>query len=909
MADGVVGRLREWTLLTDLLTAARDENWSIGQGPERRLVVRGPAGIGKTHLLNAATAEARGRGFRVRRCGGHQRERDAPLAALEELLGPDLTESHAELASGGHDGQLSAAMQALRIIFSWAQAGPVLLVIDDAQWIDQASWESLLFVLRRLTDDPVVVLVAVTSGSAGDERLADAALPTVTLAPLPDDDAARLLYRTVPDLPDEVATVVLRESAGLPLALVELGVAAGRDGREVLTGTLPVSDRLEQAYVRALSSLPGPASQLLRILSVGESRSAAELLAAATHYLGHEAVLADLQPALAARLVEASADGFDVWFASPTARAVVSALTPVAERHRIHLGWAEALTVDPDRALWHRAAGTLGPDSRVEADLLALASRALNRTDMQVASAATEQAARFADDPQRAAHLMLRAAHYALDVDDAERCRRLIDAVNPHALATVDRASMRWLTSMLRPGWSGADTLDEFIDSARQMHEGGADRLALDALMGVCLRFHFTDPPAATRERALQVLEDLDLPAELEPYRIGGRGVIAATSRGRVVLEQMARTPAAEVADAESLLTLGLAAIAIGAPTGCREYLTAAESRCRTSGRLGTLARVLITLAFANGLIGHTGQARSYGTEGRRLAEETGQRRWVATGDLALGYVAALRGDGAAALRLADGVESTLSAVGLFPLISHVDITRGIVAASVGDHARAVEHLARPFRRDAASFHPQVRFWGLTHLAFAAVRAGAGDVLDLAVSAARVEQERVPAPLLTTGLAFVDATIAPDAEAGAAFERALALAPTDWPFERARLLLGYGSWLRRHQRPVEARLRLNAAAASFATLGTRPWAQSAQRELRAAGGPKGPTGSVADVLSPQELQVAELVSEGLTNRQVAERLFVSPRTVESHLYRIYAKVGAANRTDLARIVGLPASTG
>lgn len=913
MTANLVGRWREWTLLTRLLAGVSDQE-SAGDpadlGSEHpldaTLVVRGPAGIGKTHLLRCASTEASSRGFRVRSCAGRQRDRDAPLSALEELLGSEFSDFGAsDLASPNPDDHLPAAMQALRIVLNWAQDGPVLLVVDDAQWIDRPSWEALLFVLRRIRDDPVMVLAAVTSGTAGDERLDGADVPAVTLGPLAAADAERLLTRTAPDLPGEVAAIVLRESAGLPLALVELGAAAGRDDAEVIRGSLPVTDRLEQTYARALTGLPQAAAVLLRILSVGDVRASAELLAAASHYLRRPVELAELQPAVEARLVELSTDGFQLWFASPTARAVVSALTPAADRHRMHLAWAEAITAaEPDRALWHRAAGTLGPDERLEADLVALAERAVGRDDLDVAAEALEQASRFAYDPQRAAHLMLRAAGLSIELDDPDRSQRLVDAVNTRALGPVDRARLRWLTSMLGESWSGADSLPGFIESARQMHQAGADQLAFDALMGVCLRFHFSNPAIEVRQSAESLLDALDLDTERDLQRIGGLGLVAPEHRGRDVLARIARTPASTVGEAESLVMLGYGALAVGDPVAARAYLVEAEARCRPIGRLGTLARVLVTLSFTAALAGRTGQARSYGAEGRALAEETGQTRWVVTADLALGYVAALRGDAEEAERLASSVEPILTAVGLFPMLAYVELTRGIVAAAAGDPARAVEHLARPFQPSEPCFHPQVRFWGLTQLAFAAVSSRRTRALDGAVEVARSTHTEVPAALLSTGLAFVEAVRAGEADAPRAYESALAAISPDWPFERARLQLGYGNWLRRHRRQGEARAQLTSAAAAFTALGTRPWAASAQRELQSAGGAGGRSGSAADALSPQELQVADLVSDGLTNRQIAERLFVSPRTIESHLYRIYAKVGAANRTDLVRLLSL-----
>jgi DNA-binding CsgD family transcriptional regulator len=741
----------------------------------------------------------------------------------------------------------------------------------------------------------------VTSGAAGDRQLEGLSVPTLNLEPLLEEAAEQLLFSTAPELPQDVAAAVLRGSAGLPLALVELGSAARREGHAIMAGSLPLTDRLEQTYGRALGGMPLETVVLLRMLSFGETRAVAELLAAGASFLDRPVGLDELQPALESRLVEISADGFEVWFASPTARAVVSALTPAADRHRVHLAWADSLR-DPDRSLWHRAAGTLGPDLVLEEQLVGLADRAVQHDDLDIATAALEQAARFADDPRRVGHLLVRAAGHALELDDPERSAHLVAAINNHALAPVDRARLRWLNGMRGEVWTGADTLPPFVDIARQIHEAGDDRLAFDALMGVCLRFYFTNPDDVVRTSADELLSVLELDSERDLQRLGGYALISPGPRSRDILDRITRTSPAEVGESESLVMMGYGALALGDPIVGQLHLAEAESRCRAAGRLGTLTRALVSRAFAAVLSGRAGLARAYATEGRALGVETGQTRWVITADLALGLVAALRGEADEAARLATTVETIVTNVGLFAMLSYVEITRGLIAAAAGEPGRAVEHLIRPFTQGDPAFHPQVRFWGLTHLAFTAVAAGRRDVLDGAVRAARDANARTPAPVLSNALVFAEAVSAPDRDAPAAFEVALDTISTDWPFERARIQLSYGSWLRRHHRPDEAHPHLQAAAAVFTHLGTKPWADSAQREIHAAGGTVGQAGSAVDALSPQELQVATLVSEGLTNRQIAERLFLSPRTIESHLYRIYAKVGAANRTDLARMV-------
>jgi DNA-binding CsgD family transcriptional regulator len=260
------------------------------------------------------------------------------------------------------------------------------------------------------------------------------------------------------------------------------------------------------------------------------------------------------------------------------------------------------------------------------------------------------------------------------------------------------------------------------------------------------------------------------------------------------------------------------------------------------------------------------------------------------------GYIEALRGNSAAAAALADGAERVFLPLGAHPALGSVLLVRAIDALAAGRPGDAFDKLQRVFDPTDVRFGPQVRLYDLGPLAEAAVQSGHQDELAGVVAELGSIARTFPSPALLRGLAYARAVLAPCEEL---FEDALAADLTTWPFERARVQLAYGGWLRRHRRPAASRTHLRAAAATFDELGVVPWAERARRELTATG-ESARRGMDRDQLTPQERQIAQLAAQGLSNREIAERLFLSPRTVSTHLYRIYPKIGVNSRTELGR---------
>lgn len=239
-------------------------------------------------------------------------------------------------------------------------------------------------------------------------------------------------------------------------------------------------------------------------------------------------------------------------------------------------------------------------------------------------------------------------------------------------------------------------------------------------------------------------------------------------------------------------------------------------------------------------------------------------------------------------------------------MLALVQLSRGLDALAAGQHTEAYEHLSRIFDRSDVAYHPHVRFWALGHLAESGMACGHADEVRSSVDALTTIARSTRSPLQAVALTYAGALLAPPSEAEETFRAALDTDLASWPFERARIQLAYGAWLRRQRRPAASRPHLRAAGSTFEALGAAPWAERVRRELRAAGGAVRHTSDVANELTPQELEVAQLAAAGLSNREIGAKLYISPRTVTTHLYRIYPKVGVSSRTELARLIAPPA---
>jgi DNA-binding CsgD family transcriptional regulator len=605
--------------------------------------------------------------------------------------------------------------------------------------------------------------------------------------------------------------------------------------------------------------------------------------------------------AVAAGLTEV--DEPSVRFRHPLMRSAVAEAAGPAARQAMHRALAEVLADVPDRQVWHRAAASLGPDEEVAAGLEAVAYRAFGRGAIAEQAAALAAAARLSPSSAQRGHRLIRAAWAFYELGRLQTTMRLLDEAGPLDLTSGDRLRLAWARETMGAATrSGARPLAALAEVANQMRQHGDIDEALLTLENVALRCFWSNPDRRTRQRMTAVAKAMPVAGD-DPRLLNVLAHCDPAGHGAAVLARLARHhPWSGTAYQDYLL--GYAAIAVGACEQAVGFLTPAAAGLRARGWLGLLGTVLLCQGWSALLLGQAGLAGPAAEEAARLLTENGTPLWASCAQLVQALLAGRRGDTAAAAKLAAEAERVLLTGGVTPLLALVQLARGTAALGAGRYDEAYEQLARIFDPQDPAYHPHLRAWALVDLAEAA--AGGNGNRD---AARRRCAELVPeaatsgSPLLRASMALAAPMLATEDEQAlfdAAFDADLAA----WPLLRARLQLAYGMWLRRRQQAGDSRAPLRAARDTFDAIGADAWAERARRELRAAGersDQRSPT--ALDVLAPQELQIARLAAEGLSNREIGQQLYLSHRTVRNHLYRIFPKLGVTSRTELAAVVG------
>jgi len=884
-----------------------NELYALIDGIEERgraVVVRGEAGIGKSALLAAATERAHHRGVTVVSTTGALSEAQLAFAGLHQLLLPLLggldllpepqrraLEAAFGIAEGDAPDLFLIGLATLGLVAERAAETPLLFVVDDAHWLDRPSVQVLEFVARRIESDPAVLLFAVREGLPSSFE--DADLPELRLAGLDRDASNELLDVTAPTLTAELKHRVLEEAAGNPLALIELPAGAAELGPHApQSGPLPLTARLEQAFASRLTAL-GTDVQSLLLLAALDEVDLAELSRAA----GESVDPADLAPAVAAGLGTLDSGGFR--FRHPLIVSAVKQAATAEELRDAHAALAEALADDPDRAVWHRAAAAAGPDEAIAEELDAAAERATLRGAGDVAVSAFERAAELTAEPQHSAARLYRAGDLARELGRSSDGVLLLRAAQQIGLPPAEQAMASFHLEIAESTWSGSATIRDFARIARELADSGEGERALGALGTISVRAYWERLDDETRREVAAISDEIPVPAD-DPGRLYVLGSLDPFGRAKQVVEHVGRLSPVGIADPEQLFQIGVAASAVWAENLALPFLRAAAAGARAQGRLSLLAHTLVFEAWADLRPGAVRQAITRAAEAARIAEEIRALRYLVAARLAQAIAGAEQGDDETSERLIAEAEALLVPLGASPMLSLPAFARGRLALAGERFGEAYEHLVRIFDPGGAAFHPFVRGWALADLADAAVR-GDGD-LD-AVRGYLAEWEQVAdatrAPHLQAQVAYALAILAPDAVAEKHFRAAIAAGQPEWPFYVARAQLAYGAWLRRHRRMTQSRAPLREAAETFDALGLLRYAERARRELRASGERvrRGGPGGWAQ-LSPQELQIAQLAAEGLSNREIGEQLYLSHRTVESHLYRLFPKLGVTSRAQL-----------
>ncbi|PRX18882.1 DNA-binding NarL/FixJ family response regulator [Actinoplanes italicus] len=867
--DELIGREWERARLTGLV-----EDLPTGGGS---LALRGGPGVGRSALLSWLSGTARTIGVRVLTVTATPSDAEVPYAGLRRLL------PRTDVVTDGGAPPARVAMRALELVAELADRSPLLLTVDDAHQLDPPSWTVLTFVARRLTPHPAMIVFALREGAATTDRLSGSGLPGMTVEPFGPAQAALLLDRHAPGLRPGLRDRVLSLAEGNPLGLVEL--AAGIGTAQPPPGDdLPLTPRLEQAFTADAAGLPATVRTLLQIAALDDRSSVDEVVAAA-RLLDPRVGPEDLRAAEDARMIRVD-EPFALRFRHPLASVAMRHAMGETRRRAMHRALADVLAAQPERQLRHRACAAVDPDEPLAAQLAEAAGEARRRGAMTSAARAYERAAQLSPDRSRRTDRMLRAAADAYDAGDPGTAARLLDAL-PHRLAASARIRRDHLRAALRDErWSGTERLLDHLGTAIAVRHQGEAGPVLHGLDLRALEFFFAGPGRDAVVAAARGLSG----GLTESQALCVLSLSDPVGRCAEVLPQIRRHARDLIGSPGELHLVALAGLGVGAMPETVRLSATTTGRLRGQGARGLLARSLAVQATAAAQAGNVLLAGKRAAEAGRLSAETSQPLWLLTADMAGARAAALHGDAATALSV---VARSPNPPALARLV------RGTVAAAEDRPESACDELAPLFDPAASSFHPQIRFWALATFAEAAF--SCGRTRQLREVLRQLEPARTAGlPVLDVALAYADAVLA---DTGDTYAEALARPDLPaWPFELGRLQLAHGGWLRRQRQGGDARRQLRAAAQTFTTLGALPWAVRAATELRAAGERVSPDPDFRRLLTPREQQIAELAADGLSNREIAARLLLSPRSVDSHLSRAYRKAGVSSRAELARLI-------
>jgi DNA-binding CsgD family transcriptional regulator len=892
-----VGREAERAQIARLL-----EDAAGGRGGA--LVLRGEAGVGKTALLEQAVEAADG--FRVLRALGVESEAELPFAALHELVGPVIglirglpdPQSKAMQAALALDeienpDRFSAYAATLGLLAAAAAEQPVLCVLDDAHWLDQASAEAFVFAARRIDHDPIVTLFAIRDPA--EAAFAAPGLTELRVDGLRVEEAKALLAASTPSLLPAVVDRLVETAGGNPLALLEFATSAPQN--EESGQPLPVSEAVERAFLLRSSRLSAAAQWALLLVAVCDPGDPEALWAA----LEAEQVSGDsLAEAERAGLI---VRGRRLRFSHPLARSAIYHSAAPAERRAAHLILAET-TSAVDRRTWQLAAAALAPDEQLAAALEQVAGDARRRAGVSAAAAALERAARLTPAEETRARRLFGAGLAAESAGRLERAEQLLaEAAELATDAELHADAVARRSYLLFDRGEFERALEVASAEARRAASSTAARV-LTAGGAVHALVHRLDIPAAraTAERAAElagagVRQDLDLCQMLAwTWELSGQTTQAL---------ELARE-CADRTDVGTVLAIDYAArfIFLEEYARARAHLEPIVEHARKAHALGNLSYAVDMLARLELRMGRPMSAYAASLEAIQLTEPLGNDvalaaslAWLSLVEATLGRSDDAIAHGRRSLRITAARGDLYNEVRARGGLGLAALARGNVTAAADWLEPAAQLLADGGVRLLTTFPLH------GDLIEAQVRLGKHGEASKQLAHLLENAELTRSRWARAVGARCRALLAEDADAGEAFEAALGLHEADPnELERARTQLAYGERLRRLRRPRLAREQLHLALETFERLGARPWSERARAELRASGERlRGRRPAAHEQLTPQELQVSLGAAEGLTNKEIGARLFLSPKTVEFHLGRAYRKLDVRSRAELIKL--------
>ncbi|MGC0415135.1 ATP-binding protein [Embleya sp. AB8] len=933
------GRDTELNTIEHLLAKAREGRSGV-------LVLRGEPGIGKTALLDHVIGTT---DLRTIRGTGVEYEAELPYAGLNLLLRPALGRldrlpvpqrqalaAAFGLAVGERSEPMFVGLAVLSLLSEYADDGPLLCVVDDAHWLDRASTDALVFAARRLYAEGIALIFA-----ARDDRHAFPipGLPELRLDALRPEDAGALLDGHAKELSAAARHRVLAEAGGNPLALLELPVslAGERSGDTLRPGALPLTSRLQIAFHGQVTRLDERTGMLLLLAASDDSGDLGILLRAGAEFGAGPAELAGAEEAALIVL-----DDDRLRFRHPLIRAAVQQRAPIDRRMAAHRALAGAFDAPDhaDRRAWHLAAAATGVDEPAAAALESTGERARERSGHLAAALAYEKAARLTADLDARTRRLTLAAEAASEAGESDRSR--VFAERALSTATDDPTRARLLhVRALSDFWQGA-----FAGAHELLHQGAAltadthpERAARMLLQSVHTAWYLGEPqlretidrlttlklpPTASvtpvaefiiaafppnehkpnehkpsEEKPSEEKPNEHKPAEhTEPPPVLGDLIRVARHTGNDELRDL-------------LLACGVG-LTLGQDVDAHRVAAMLATESRQHGGIGRLPTILFFLAEAEVFESRHTDALATATEALQIAQDSGQQQWVSQFESVLAYLAGISGDEEAAHQhaeaaLAGGVGSAMPAGAPWSAWA-----LGLLDLGLGRPESALNRLERLGREPIRHHICATR--AIPDLVEAAVRSGTPERAHEPLTRFEQWARRAGQPWADALVLRCHALLAADDVAEKLWLAALDRHESERrPLERARTELLYGEWLRRLRRKTDARDRLRTALAEFDRLDARSWADRTRTELGAIGGsatPQGrqPSGVLAS-LTPQELQITRLAAQGLSNRDIAAQLFLSPRTVGHHLYKAYPKLGIASRTELPTIPDLTPHAG
>lgn len=893
------------------LDAMLDE---VRAGQSRVLVLKGEAGIGKSALLDHAAANADG--FRVLRGTGIESESEFPFAAVQQLLWPVRThlegvpqrqraavETAFGMASVTGNDRFLVSLGILSLLSDVAEIQPVLCLIDDAQWLDGPSADSLIFVARRLEAEGVMLLFGVRDHET--EVLASAGLPELRLTGI-DPHAALSLLEDGLAIDPHVRNLLIAGAAGNPLGLRELPASLSEDqlaGRAPLPSLIPTGERLERVYLSQVRRLPDDTQTLLLLAAAEDTGDLRAVLAAAELVGVAPSALEDAERAGMATVVDDR-----VVFRHPLVRSAIYRGTPFLKRRAANHSLAAVLTraEDSDRRAWQLSAAAVGPEESLASQLDDVGRQARNRGGYAAAATAFARSAELTPDPERQAERLLEAARACWQAGRPGRARGLLDTAAPLATGNELRGGIARLRGSIEFSCGEPIAAYASLLAAAELVAESAPTTAA-AILAEAGQIAWVSGNIPQLSEAAQRLAGLPEPTDATAVTatlvLGLERFLSGDTEAAAAALLRAARSAEKADDPASLGQAASVALFTGDDASALVLFERAAARARSTGAANTLPMLLGPLSALQAWTGRFDSATASATEGMRLALDTGQENPAAHHRSVLAWVAAVQGReqdcrDAAAAALSRAIGHRLG-----PQAAIASWALALLDLGMGKPAEAFDRLNAMTGAGPGEGHQLVKTFAAADLVEVAVRSGHdGEAADVA-TVLRAWATHMNASWALALAARCDALL-DTTNSDKHFERATALhAQSGRPFDAARTELLYGESLRRRRNRVKARIYLRAAHEAFENLGAAPWADRARTELHATGETaRKRDPSTLSQLTPQELQIVRLVGAGGTNREIAAQLFLSARTIDYHLHKVFTKLGMSSRTELVWLI-------